>query len=131
MDAQDYYRTQSIETASPAQLVSLLYHAAVAAVARGEGAMRANRVEDANRDLLKAQDIVTELRVTLDFDKGGDIARNLDALYDFCFTRLLDANVRKDPELLPAVQSTLAQLAESWDEMLVTQHGGVQTAVAG
>lgn len=121
MDAQGHYRQQAVGTASPAQLVSLLYHAAVAAVARGRQAIVDGRVEQAHHDLVKAQDIVTELRVTLDFDRGGDVARNLEALYDYCYSRLLDANLQKNPALLPSVQETLAGLAASWDEMLASQ----------
>lgn len=118
--AANPYQTQSVSTAGPAQLVSMLYDRALVAIARsrqcseqtgGPGAL-----ETMNHELQRAQDIVTELRVALDHEQGGQIAANLDALYDFCLDLLIRANVTKDVSGLGPVERTLRDLREAWDQ---------------
>lgn len=130
MDAQDRYRQQSIDTASPAQLVQMLYHAGVAATQRAETALAASTPAAAHRDLVRAQDIVHELRVTLDHERGGSLATNLDALYEWCFDQLVEANTTKQPGPLASVSSVLAQLAASWDQLVAEQVAGTEVPVA-
>lgn len=117
-DSRSHYQSQAVETAGPAQLVLMLYDGALAALTRSEQALAAETpagsMEIANRELQRAQDIVTELRVTLDLEGGGAIAANLAALYDFCLDRLITANVSKDPTELPVVRTVIADLREAW-----------------
>ncbi len=111
------YRSQSVETASPAQLVLMLYNGALAAIVRARFAdARPDRIEALHRELTRAQAIVTELLVTLDRERGGDIAGNLAALYEFCLERLLDANLAKDLTSLPDVELVLTDLRDTWLE---------------
>lgn len=131
MDAQTHYRQQSVETASPAQLVSMLYHGAIAAMVRSEQALATGNHEAANRDCQKAQAIVHELQVTLDFAQGGVIAQNLDAIYTFCMERLIDGNVRKDPEPLRDAREAIAGIAEAWDQMAAGLQEPSSLATAG
>jgi flagellar secretion chaperone FliS len=121
MDAYRQYQTQAVTTATPGQLVAMLYQGALAAVYRAEQTLRAGdavRVESVHHDLVKAQDILAELSLSLDHAAGGEIAANLAALYDFCTDRLVRANLTKDPELLPAVSRILGELATTWDEVM-------------
>lgn len=117
-DSRSHYQAQAVETAGPAQLVLMLYDGALAALTRSEQALGpgapAGSAEVANRELQRAQDIVTELQVTLDLDGGGTIAAHLAALYDYCTDRLITANVRKDPTELPGVRKILADLRDAW-----------------
>jgi flagellar secretion chaperone FliS len=96
----------------------MLYDGALAALTRATQALDPGATEadpeSANRELQRAQDILTELRVTLDVARGGQIAANLAALYDFCLEQLLDANIRKDASELPAVRSVVAGLRDAW-----------------
>jgi flagellar protein FliS len=121
MDAQNHYRQQSIETASPGQLVSMLYHGAIVAISRAESHLGLSSFELANRELQRAQDIVTELKVTLDFERGGVIARNLSSLYAFCLEGLIAANLTKRTDSLDGVRATLNELASGWDQMLASE----------
>lgn len=113
-DSHSHYQAQAVETAGPAQLVLMLYDGALAGLTRAEQAL-ANRVlETANQELQRVQDIVSELRVTLDLERGGTIAANLAALYDYCTERLVEANVRKDATELPAVRAVLVEVRGAW-----------------
>lgn len=119
-DNRTHYQSQAVETAGPAQLVLMLYDGALAALTRAEQSLAPDApggaAETANRELLRAQDIVTELSLTLDRDRGGSVAANLAALYDFCLDRLVTANIAKDAGPLDAVRATLADLRETWAE---------------
>ena len=129
------YVNDSIGTAGPAQLVLALYDGALGAIERARilleiparppgsesGAGRAHgstpgSVETVHTQLLKAQRIVAELNVTLDHDRGGDIAANLAGLYDFCLRYLVEANLTKDPAKLPPVTDVLRGLRQAWAE---------------
>lgn len=124
MDAYSQYRTQAVTTASPAQLVAMLYQGALTAITVAEQALTGEGRGDAelvHRELVRAQDIVTELTLSLDHEQGGEIARNLASLYEFCSERLVRANLHKDAELLPAVRHTLGDLSEAWSQMMQRQ----------
>ncbi len=108
-----HYQTSAIETASPAQLVLMLYDGALAAIVRARLSCEGNH-EAVNRELQKAQDIVTELLVTLDHARGGAVAANLASLYGFCLDRLLTANLRKDLGSLDEVERILRDLRDAW-----------------
>lgn len=122
--ATNPYQAQSVATASPAQLVTMLYDRALVAIGRVRAQDRSapGALEVVNTELQRAQDIVTELRLALDHDRGGEIAQHLDLLYDFCLDRLLQANLHKDdPSHLDGVEKTLRGLREAWDEACVQQ----------
>ena len=116
------YVTDSIATAGPAQLVLALYDGALGAIERARtllvlGAHEGRTdVEATHAQLVKAQRIVTELKVTLDHERGGEIASNLDALYGFCLRTLVDANVSKDPSRLTPASDVLRSLRDTWAE---------------
>ena len=110
---RNHYQAQAVETAGPAQLVLMMYDGALAAITKAE---QAADLETVNRALIKAQDIVTELQVTLDRERGGAIAASLSSLYTFCLERLIDANLRKDTSLLGDVRGILADLRSAWAE---------------
>ena len=61
--------------------------------------------------------MVTELTVSLDFEKGGDIARNLNNIYFYFNQQLLDANIRKKPEILKPVRKLMAELRNAWQQI--------------
>jgi flagellar secretion chaperone FliS len=125
MTTRNVYLEHSIQTASPARLVLALYDGAIGAVERAADALApqgsdtlrletASQTESAHRELVRAQNILTELRYSLDHDRGGVIAANLDSLYSWCLARLLDANVAKDASGLPPVQKVLGDLRDAW-----------------
>jgi flagellar protein FliS len=78
--------------------------------------------------ITKAQNIITELTVALDFDKGGEMAKNLFNLYMFFNRQLMEGNIRKDADAIRVVRNFMAQIRESWVQIANTP---VQTAASG
>jgi flagellar protein FliS len=127
MLAQNYvrtYRTNSVLTASPGQLVLMLYDGALKALTLADEAMARpsddfRRIAVINEQLLKAQRILSELQGTLNFEAGdGKLAREMDRLYDYYIRKLLEANIRKDPAPVKEVERLLRELRDGWAEML-------------
>jgi flagellar secretion chaperone FliS len=126
MSAQAFaraYQAQSILTASPGQLVLLLYDGALRFIAQARSGIAepegtAGRIERINAAILRAEAIIAELRANLDMARGGEIASNLDRLYDYHLRRLFEANMRKQDEPLAEVEHLLGELREGWVEML-------------
>lgn len=115
----DTYQSQAVMTADPARLVLMLYDRVLVALTRAEQAQPLGDRETVHHELVRAQDILTELASALDHDAGDPIAAHLASLYDFCLDRLLRANVQQDVSLLDAVRSTIAGIRDSWDQACV------------
>src|SRR5918912_2971268 len=90
------YRTTAVETASPVQLVTMLYQGVLRFTLRGIHGIEQGDVAQAHEGLTRAQAIIIELAAHLDMETGGDIARNLSALYTYTHQRRVEANCRKD-----------------------------------
>jgi len=87
-----HYRDSGILGADPLQLVQLLYRKAIACIAEARGHVRERSVRERSKAIMRAWEIVNELRQSLDRSAGGEISRNLAALYAYMQTRLLEAN---------------------------------------
>jgi flagellar protein FliS len=114
------YLTAAVTTATPEKLVLMLYDGAIQALARAEHALMNGRQSAVGPALRKAIAIVGELRASLDFERGGDIARNLFSLYGFVTDRLLSANIGKTVEPVVEAKAVLAKLKEGWDGLVRT-----------
>ena len=109
------YVGDSVSTASPGRLVTMLYDRLVRDLVAAEAALAAADLEGANNNLIHAQEIVWELAAGLDPTKwsGGPA---LAALYQFMLAELLDANVNKDPAKVASVRSLVEPLADAWHQ---------------
>jgi flagellar protein FliS len=108
------YREASVMTASPEQLVVMLYDGAGRFLRQAEGAMTgAGTWMQASEKLSRAEAIIDELLATLDMD-AGDIAERLQAIYVFCKTRLIEARLERDPGRVDQVARLLAELRDAW-----------------
>ena len=125
------YRETRVKTASPGQLVVMLYDEALkqcdkAIELAGEGAKpKPEHIERINAALGKAQDVITELMASLDFDAGGEIAQNLFSLYVWFGREILDANLTKEVDRVCAVRAMLSELRGAWAEAGAKMQGGV------
>ncbi|MDK2126412.1 flagellar export chaperone FliS [Parachitinimonas caeni] len=116
-----------IDTASPHRLICLLYDGAIKAVAMAKVQMENHLVAAKGASISKAISIVEDgLRVALDKSVGGELADNLESLYDYISYRLLVANVNNDPEALDEVAKLLSELREAWESIgnAATQNNG-------
>jgi flagellar secretion chaperone FliS len=114
--AGNAYRNQAVESASPAQLVLMLYDGVLAAIATSTRALASDPrdIATAHRELTRAQDIILELQLSLDHDRGGDIASSLEGIYGFCIDKLTQANVKKDTYPLSDVTRFITELRDAW-----------------
>ncbi len=131
------YRETRVKTASPAQLVVMLYDEAVkqcdiAVELLGNDVKKHPQyIEKINKALGKAQDIVTELMASLDFDAGGEIAQNLFAIYVWFGRELLEANLSKEATRVVAVRNLLAELRGAWVEAAAKVGGSGSASPVG
>ncbi len=124
------YQTQSILTASPGQLVLMMYDGALRFMAQARAGFALpednySRIEKINVALLRAQAILVELRANLDMNAGGEIAANLDRLYDYYVRRLQEANLRKDEKPVIEIEGLVRTLRDGWAEMLMGREAKV------
>ena len=116
--AQERYLEIKVRTATPGQLVSMLYAGASRFAKLARESLDAGDLEKTNHYILKTEAIIEELNYSLDMEKGGEIAKNLRSLYDFIMERLLTANVKKSKEILAEVIELLEDLQQTWNQML-------------
>lgn len=113
----DAYRKTAVNTASPLQLVLMLYDGALRFMEAGLHAMERKDVFAQNDQLQRAQKILMELMACLDMERGGDIAQNLFAIYGFAHNELVVANVEDQPEKVRGVMKLMSDLRTSWIEI--------------
>ncbi len=113
-----------VHDASPHQLIQMMFDGALQALAAARGALQAGEISARGEHIGKAIDLVEGLRISLDMERGGDLAQNLAALYDYMARRLLEANMRGDDSLLVEVTSLLRELNTGWQELgeLLVRH---------
>ena len=124
------YRDQNILTASPARLVAMLYEAAITALRRAIKAIEAGDVKARWRANKRAVEIIEHLLVTLDTDKGGSIAGDLERLYPFMIRHLINVDLRNDPAPAHEVIGLLEPLLESWRRLDRQAPAGATPAAA-
>ena len=112
----DNYKSIQIETATPERLLLMLYDGAIRFLTIAKTAMIDKQIETAHNNLLKGEAIIIELMSVLNFDVGGDIAKNLFSLYDFMYRHLVQANIKKEPDIVHEVIDLLADLRKTWAE---------------
>jgi flagellar protein FliS len=113
---------KALDDASPHQLIELMLSGALERVASAIGAIERNETAATGESIGKAISIVDSLRVSLDVEKGGEIAKNLGQLYDYITRRLLEASVSQQPELLAEVASLLKEIKAAWDQVPADLH---------
>lgn len=120
------YRVNAVLTASPGQLVLMLYDGALKAMALAVQGFSLpeedlSRIQVINTHLLKAQSILSELQGGLNMDAGGEFARTMHRLYDYHNRRLTEANIRKKVEPVIEVERLVRELRDAWAQMLTQQ----------
>ncbi len=115
VNAAQAYLANSIMTATPEKLVDFLYDGAIRFIDQARVSIQGDDVAKAGTAFSRAFAVVSELRSSLDFEKGGEVSTELDRLYGFVQDRLVAANRSRDSEPLGEARNILVTLKEGWD----------------
>ena len=110
------YKNTEISTADQKKLIVMLYDGAMRFLQIAVDNMQPQNYDMVNTNIIKAQDIITELMLALDMEKGGKISANLFNIYAYLKKQLLEANIAKESKILKEVSAMLYELREAWDK---------------
>jgi flagellar protein FliS len=124
-NALSTYKETTIKTAGQGQLIIMLYDEAVKQLTKAIELLELDnsskkdpaRIEQINKAVMKTEEILTELMVSLDFEQGGEISKNLFSLYRWFNRELLEANIAKDVERMTTVKNMLSELKNTWSQI--------------
>lgn len=111
------YNATGVMTADPKRLVIMCYEGAIDSLKIAKKMFIAKDFEKKGKAITKAQDIINELMQALDFERGGEIAKNLDAIYNYIARRIIEADVKKDMSGLDEVIRIMEELKSAWKEI--------------
>jgi len=122
-NASSSYKEAKVKTAGRGQLIIMLYDEAVKQLTKATELLDLNekekkdpgRIEQISKAVLKTEEIITELTVSLDFDNGGDIAKNLFSIYTWFNRELVEANINHDLNRMLTVKDMLLDLRNTWN----------------
>ena len=122
------YKAQSAQTASPGKLVLMLFDGYLRFTTAAKRAFDetdfTKRNEGVNNNLIRAQNIVTELQSSLDMSVPGELPGTLYRLYDYVLHQLQQSNLQKKPEPIDEADKVISELREAWSEMLTQNPDG-------
>ncbi len=104
-----------VTDANPHQLVKMLLEGASAKLSIAKGMMSRGEMTRKGEVISQAMAIISGLQASLDMSAGGDIAQNLDSLYDYMVRRLMQANIDNDVEIVSEVLILLKEIETAWD----------------
>lgn len=115
-NAYNQYKENSVHTATPEELTLMLYNGLVKFLMQAQMAVNGKNIEKAGNCIIKAQDIVSEFRYTLDMKY--EISQQLDLIYDYIYRRLVDANIKKDNGIIEEVLDLVKELRDTWEKAM-------------
>jgi len=129
--ALQHYRkvgTQTgVEAATPHRLIQMLLEGALEKINLAKGYMQRGSIAEKGSHISWAISIIDGLRMSLDKTSGGEIAENLDALYDYMGRRLTEANIHNDESMLDEVSGLLLEIKSAWDAVPELLNAGQRT----
>lgn len=115
-NAAEAYKRQQILTATPEALTLMLYNGCLKFIDEGIAAMKEKKYEEANKNLQKAQNIISEFRITLNMDY--DISKQLMPLYNYTYDRLVEGNIKSDVPMLEGARDIIHELRDAWAQAM-------------
>jgi flagellar protein FliS len=116
-NAAQTYQTNQVTTATPAELTLMLYNGAIKFIKQAKASLEERNFVKTHESLLKVQHIIYELMSSL--KKDYPIAYQFDRMYDYMLRRTVEANMRKDMEILVEVEGLLVEFRDTWREAMV------------
>ena len=120
MPTPTQYQQTQVMTASPMELIIMMYDECITTLDRADKAFElegGDRIQALNNTVLHAEDIIAELAVSLDMEKGGEIAKNLHRLYDFMIYHLSQGNINQNRKCIADVRKMMAEMREAWQKV--------------
>lgn len=114
--AYNQYRENAIFTSTPEELTLMLYNGLIKFIMQAQAAIDEKDIEKANNSIIRAQEIVLEFQATLDMKY--EVSNNLMLLYDYMYRRLMEANIRKDKDILGEVLGFAKELRDIWAQAM-------------
>lgn len=115
-NAYNQYKQNSINTSTPEELTLMLYNGLIKFIMRAQSSIMEKDIEKAANSIVRSQDIVLHFRTTLDMKY--ELSQGLDSLYDYMFRRLVEANVKKDHEILGEMLGMAKELRDTWAQAM-------------
>jgi flagellar protein FliS len=112
------YRDREIQSASPGRLVVLVFDAALANLFRARRAIQTGNVDERVTSVGKARDAIMELYVTLNVEQGGVLARNLQSIYAFVLSELVDVARRPELARLESLTKIVTELRSAFETVV-------------
>ncbi len=112
---KDYGYNSEIEYADPHRLIQMLFEGALKRLAFAKGAIQRQEIAEKGKFIGQTIEIVNGLRASLDKDKGGEVAANLESLYEYIGRQLVTANLKSSEAILDEVSSLLFEVKTAWD----------------
>lgn len=112
----EQYQQNSVNTASPGELTLMLYNGCLKFIHLAKGAIAQNNFEERNKNIIKTQNIIHELMVTLDMEQ--EVSQNLIQLYDYLIRQLIQANIKNDVTILEEVEGFVTEFRDTWKEVI-------------
>lgn len=110
------YQQNSVNTASPGDLTLMLYNGCLKFIHQAKKAIGEKNIEVKNTNIQKAQNIISELMVTLNMDL--EVSKNMMSLYDYMNRRLMEANIKNDAAILDEVEGLVTEFRNTWKEVI-------------
>jgi len=130
----NHYKETQIMTASQDKLIVFLYEGAIRFINNAVTAVEEKKLDLCNNSLIRAQDIITELALSINFE-AGEIASKMYNLYMYFNKQLLEANINKDTEMMVQIRDMMADILESWrqiaDKSVASSQPGGSLNVSG
>jgi flagellar protein FliS len=111
------YHETNIMTGDPMRLVILCYEGAIDSLKLAKERFIAKDFESKAKAITKANDIINELMQALDFERGGEVAKSLDAVYNYTLRRILEGDLKKDLSVLDEAIRILEELKSAWEQI--------------
>ncbi|WP_138202682.1 flagellar export chaperone FliS [Haloimpatiens lingqiaonensis] len=122
-NAYNAYKSNSVNFASKEQLLLMLVDGAVKFSKIARQAIVDKDIKKAHENIVKTQNIFYELIVTLDVNRGGEWAKNLVSVYQFIVDRLVQANIKKDVDIMNEVIPLIEDVKDMWDQAYKVSKG--------
>ena len=110
------YQSNAVTTASPGELTLMLYNGCLRFMKAARMAMENKEIEKKNENLIKAQNIISELRLTLNMEM--EVSKNMMAMYDYILRRLIEANMKNDTAILDEAEELVTGFRDTWKQAI-------------